>query len=84
MEKCQIPHTIRARRLQTSWKCHWLDNMRATELTLDTSASISSKTNREMGEEQRRGSSWIITIKKKGEISSPMMEEQQTAQKRKL
>lgn len=32
---------VRYRRLQTSRKCHWLDNMCLTELTLDKSTSIS-------------------------------------------
>lgn len=70
-KKCQILNTVRARRLQTSRKCHWLDNMHLTELTLDKSTSISSKINREMGKEQRGGNSRIITRKRRERFSYP-------------
>lgn len=69
-QKCQILNTTGARRFRISRKCHWLDNMCLTGLTLDKSTSISSKINKEMREEQRGGSFWIITGKRR-EIWSP-------------
>lgn len=70
-EKGQILNTAGTSRFRISRKCYWLGNMCLTELTLDKSTSISSKINKEMREEQRGGSSWIITRKRRERFSHP-------------